>query len=103
MSFQPVGTVDQFPDGRAVEVRLGARRIAVYRLEGEFFALKNLCPHQGVQLHRARPREDRAVCMGHGWEFDLRTGRCLRGRNDQRVAVYAVKVEEGTVYVDVDR
>lgn len=101
MSFRPVGSIDNFPEGRAVEVRVGARQIAVFCVDGELFALKNICPHQAVLLHHLPPRDGRVVCKGHGWEFDLRTGQCLRGKTDQRVAVYPVKVEDGTVYVDV--
>ena len=103
MAFQPVGDITDFPEGKGVEVRIGARSIAIYRVDGQFFALKNICPHEGVLLHRAPPRGGVAVCKGHGWEFDLRTGQCVRGKNKQkhRVAVYPIKVVEDKVYIDV--
>jgi nitrite reductase/ring-hydroxylating ferredoxin subunit len=103
MTFQPVGDVGDFPEGQGVEVRVGARSIVIYRVRGQFFALKNICPHEGVALHRAPPRGDVAVCIGHGWEFDLHSGRCVRGKkkHQHRVAVYPIKVEEGKVYIDV--
>jgi nitrite reductase/ring-hydroxylating ferredoxin subunit len=99
--FHAVGNVADFPEGRATEVRIGARRIALYRVGGRFFALKNICPHEGVLLHRAPPRGEVAVCKGHGWEFDLHTGQCLRGKPDARVAAYPVKVEGDVVSIDV--
>ena len=101
MAFQEIGTIGQFVEGQPVEIRLGARRIAVYHVDGQLFALKNICPHEGVFLHKAPPRDGMAVCRGHGWEFDLKTGQCVRGRKDQRVATYPVKVEDGKVLIDV--
>jgi nitrite reductase/ring-hydroxylating ferredoxin subunit len=100
MSFRAVGRVDEFPEGSGVEVILGARSIVVYRAGCQWYALKNICPHEGVKLHQARPRGTVAVCRGHGWEFDMKTGACLRGQTGQRVAVYPVKIEAGVVYVD---
>jgi nitrite reductase/ring-hydroxylating ferredoxin subunit len=102
MAFRPVGKLADFPEGKGVEVVVGSRRIAVYRVRGELFALKNICPHQGDSLHRLPPEAGAAVCIGHGWRFDLRTGRCIRGEPAARVAVYPVKVENDTVLIDVD-
>ncbi len=102
MDFHDVGKLDDFPDGRAIEVRVGARRIAVYRLGDEFYALKNLCPHQGDLLHVLAPMDGKAMCIGHGWRFDLKTGACVSGHPDARVAVYPVRVEGDTVMVGVE-
>jgi 3-phenylpropionate/trans-cinnamate dioxygenase ferredoxin subunit len=70
---------------------VAGRELAVFRIEDEFFALLNRCPHQGGPLclggllepvHAERPGEYRYVagvtlieCPWHGWEFDLRTGQ----------------------------
>ena len=99
--FQSIGKLSDFPDGRAVEVTLGARRIAVYRLGDRFHAIKNICPHEGGLLHRLPPRDGVAVCATHGWRFDLQSGQCVRGNPDARVAVYPVKVDGDGVWIDV--
>ena len=101
MRLEPVGKVEEFPEGEAREVLIGARRIAVYHIDGKFHAIKNICPHQEVLLHKAAPRNGHAVCNGHGWEFDLRSGQCVRGQKNHRVAVYPVKVIDNVVHVDV--
>ncbi|MGH9363347.1 MAG: Rieske (2Fe-2S) protein [Thermoanaerobaculia bacterium] len=41
--------------------------------------------------------------MGHGWRFDLRTGRCVRGDPEARVAVYPVQLQGGEVLVELGR
>jgi len=94
-----VGRLSDFPEGVGVPVEIGARRIVVYRQREYLFALKNLCPHQGEPLHRLPPQNGAAVCIGHGWAFDLRTGRCVRGDLGSRVAVYPVQVRNGEVFI----
>ncbi len=101
MRLEAVGKVDDFVENEPKEVQIGARRIAIYMVEGKFYALKNICPHQEVLLHHAPPQNGRAVCKGHGWEFDLKTGKCLRGQKDHKVAVYPTKVEDGILYIDL--
>ena len=101
MKFEVVGKLEDFPDGRAMEVRVGARRIAVFRVGEEFYALKNICPHHAEPLHCLPPHDGQAVCIGHGWRFDLKTDECMAGPEDARVAVYPVRVEGDEVLVGV--
>jgi nitrite reductase/ring-hydroxylating ferredoxin subunit len=102
VAFRCVGKFEDFPLGQAREVVFGPRRIAIYRLEGSIHAVKNVCPHQGDALHRAPPENGAAVCQSHGWRFDLRSGACLRGEKDARIAVYPVKLVGDEVWIDVD-
>lgn len=83
--------------------------IGVFNINGEFFALKNVCPHYGAPLcqgsvhgtHRPSPvftyRPDlqgRVLrCPWHGWEFDIVTGKGLYDANS-RVATYACEVND---------
>lgn len=101
--FVAVGRLSDFPEGKAVARTVGARSIVIYRSGGELFALKDICPHMGDALHRLPPSGSEAVCIGHGWRFDLRTGQCTRGDPQARVAVYPVQVNGDTVLVGVDR
>ena len=103
MSFVKIGIISDFPEGAPVPVRVGARRIAVYRIGDEFFVVKNICPHEGNPLHNAAPENGAAVCRAHGWRFDLRSGQCLRGDRETRVAVYPVRIDGDQVLVNLDR
>jgi len=78
------------PGGRKI-VDVEGRSIGVFNIGGEYFALRNRCPHQGgplclglllAPLRSAGPAEyergpDREIvrCPWHGWEFEIRTGR----------------------------
>jgi nitrite reductase (NADH) small subunit len=118
--------VTRFVAGRVAEIPPGSRKIArphggqgigIFNVAGRFYALKNVCPHQGAQLclgrvtgtteARARPdgspevhwvRDGEIIrCPWHHWEFEIATGRTVfPSRN--RVATYDVEVEH-----DIDR
>jgi nitrite reductase/ring-hydroxylating ferredoxin subunit len=50
--------------------------VLVTRVDGELVAVPGVCPHEDVALAGGDLRGASIVCPGHGYEFDLRTGRC---------------------------
>ena len=106
-----VADVDEIPPGGRKIVEVAGRSIGLFNLGGEFFALRNRCPHQGGPLcegrvwgalEAERPGEFRysrggeiLACIWHGWEFDIRTGQSWCEPERLRVRRYAVEVEPG--------
>jgi 3-phenylpropionate/trans-cinnamate dioxygenase ferredoxin subunit len=104
-----VGPIDRFPTGTQRRVMVGVRAIAVFNVDGRFYALRDACPHQGAalssgvivsELSAGGPgdyRFDRGrkcvKCPWHGWEYDLETGRSYYDPEHDRVRAYAVEVE----------
>ena len=105
-----VASVDEIPPGARKIVDVGGRSIGVFNLGGEFFALRNRCPHQGGPLCEGRTwglieadrpgafrfsREGEIITCGwHGWEFDIRTGQSWCDPERLRVRSYEVRVEQ---------
>lgn len=106
-----VADVDEIPPGVRKIVELSGRSIGVFNVGGQFYALRNRCPHQGgplcegrlfgaveaavpgeVQLSRAG---EILTCAWHGWEFDIRTGQSWCDPSRLRVRTYEVRVERG--------
>lgn len=108
-----VATVDEIPDGHRKIVEVAGRSIGIFNLKGEYFALRNTCPHQGGPLcegrvtgflHAQKPGErvysrqgEILRCSWHGWEFDIRTGQSWHSPERVRVRQYDVVVDEGPV------
>jgi nitrite reductase/ring-hydroxylating ferredoxin subunit len=104
-----VSRLQDFPPGERRIVQAGARSIGVFRVEDEFFAIRNRCPHQGGPLCKGRlsqwavasaPGQVRmegpprlVACPWHGWEYDLETGQSFMGPGETRVKAYEVAVE----------
>lgn len=108
-----VARVEEIPVGARRIVQVGNRSIGVFNVGGEFYALKNTCPHQQAPLCEgrvmgttlpSRPGEYRfglegrvLRCPWHAWEFDITTGRSFFAPDACRVKSYQVAVEDVTV------
>ncbi len=109
MARYVVATVEEIPPGGRKIVEVAGRSIGVFNVGGEFFALRNRCPHQGGPLCLGRlggfvtattpgeyeySREGEILrCPWHGWEFDITTGRSIFNPHRMRVRTYEVTVE----------
>jgi 3-phenylpropionate/trans-cinnamate dioxygenase ferredoxin subunit len=105
-----VGRADEIPPGSRRIVRVAGRSIGVFNVEGEFYAIRNRCPHQGAPLCEGKlwgvlsadkpgsfvydSRKEILACIWHGWEFNLRTGQSWCDPQRLRVRSYAVSVDE---------
>ena len=78
--FIKVAKTADLASGQGMVVEVEGRAIALFNVNGEYFALDNVCPHRGGPLESA-PVEDGCVrCPWHGYRFDLRTGVSTDGR-----------------------
>jgi len=109
MTRYRVATVDEIPAGQRKIVEVAGRSIGVFNIGGEFFALRNRCPHQGGPLclgplggfvvssgpgEYTYSRQGEILrCPWHGWEFDIRTGQSWFDPQGVRVRRYTVTVE----------
>ena len=108
----------EFPPGERRIIDAGdGRSIGVFNVHGKYYALRNLCPHEGAELCRGLvtgmnektsevgefhwTREGEILrCPWHGWEFDILTGKSVFNPNQVRVATYETTVESFEVGVD---
>lgn len=103
-----VAEVGEIPPGGRKIVTIERREIGIFNVDGEYFALRNRCPHQGAALCEGpllptlasdRPGDCRLgpvrllQCPWHGWEFDLRSGRSWCDPSRVRVRSYKVGCE----------
>jgi nitrite reductase/ring-hydroxylating ferredoxin subunit len=90
--------VDDLPAGSCKTIDLpGGRELALYNVNGEFYATENFCPHKGAPLSAGILCEHIIECEWHGWQFDVRTGECLTVA--EKVKTYEVVVEDGLVKI----
>lgn len=88
-------------DGTGKCIELGGERIAVFSVGGHYYAIDDTCTHAGAPLSEGHLKGDAVVCPWHGACFDLKTGTLLGGPSRTGVKTYPVKIEEGTVLVEV--
>jgi len=97
--FRKVATVDEIPAGCGKLV-MGPfeKPIALFNVNGEFFAINYICPHMGGPLGEGKLTGYVVTCPWHGWTFDVRTG-LPDHPGGHSVSAYEVKVEGNEIFV----
>jgi len=94
---------DEFEAGRAKLVEIDGAKIAVYRLDDGFYAIEDVCTHDGGELASGCVEGDEVICPRHGARFSIRTGEALTAPAYEPVYKFPVRVENGRVQVRDDR
>ena len=93
-----VGATGDLQPGACISVELpGGDELAVYNVDGEFYATGNFCPHKGAPLSEGTLCGHVIECGLHGWQFDVRSGECLTVPD--RLRTYEVLVEAGLIKI----
>ena len=72
--------------------------IALFNVEGEFYAINYICPHMGGPLGEGMLNGYVVTCPWHGWTFDVRTG-LPDHPGGHSVSAYNVRLEGNEIYV----
>jgi nitrite reductase/ring-hydroxylating ferredoxin subunit len=99
-TFSKACAVSDVAPGTAKLVAVDSKEIALFNVDGTFYALDNECPHRGGPLGEGDLEGCIVTCPWHAWQYDVRTGESIT--DDLKVARYDVKVEGGDVLVAVD-
>lgn len=76
--------------------------IAVFNLDGEYFAIEDVCTHDFGTLTGGCVEDGQVMCPRHGAYFDIRTGEALTPPAYEPVATFPVRVHDGIVQVRGD-
>ncbi len=98
--FLKVGRVDQVPPGGKFLADLDGRAIAVFNVDGTFYAIDDACTHDGGPLAEGQFAGCVIECPRHGARFDVRTGKALGFPAFEPVATLAVDVRDGEIFVE---
>jgi len=98
-----VARVEAISTGKPVHVDIDGAGIAVFRLDDAFYAIEDVCTHDGGQLTGGCVENDQIICPRHGARFSIRTGEALSAPAYEPTAIFPVRVENGMVQVRDDR
>ena len=92
---------DQLEESKGTTVFVNERDIALYRYQGDYYALDNRCVHRDGQLGDGHMDGANVICPLHQWDYDVRTG-VSRYSADEKVAIYPTRLTGGKVEIDAD-
>ncbi|WP_319562922.1 non-heme iron oxygenase ferredoxin subunit [Marispirochaeta sp.] len=98
--WKPAVKEDQFRNSTRVEI--DGKAYALFRLEDGIYALDDICSHEYSRLSEGEIWDGEVYCPKHGSRFDIRNGQVRSFPAMVPVSSYPVRIEEGTVYIDVE-
>jgi 3-phenylpropionate/trans-cinnamate dioxygenase ferredoxin subunit len=85
--------LSELKPGQVGAVEVAGESVAVFNLEGNYYALEDYCPHAGGPLSEGRLEGQTIICPWHGSCFDVTTGAVTCGPAKIGVRAYSVIVE----------
>ena len=99
--FHVVARTSGIAPGEVLHVEAAGREIAIYNLDGEFFATDDRCTHMRARLSDGFVDGSIVECPLHFGKFDIRSGRALSAPCTIDLRVYRVNVEGDSIAVCV--
>lgn len=94
-----VASQAEIPPGAWRSVELDGAQVAVFNLDGEYYAIEDVCTHDGGILTGGALEGEEIICPRHGARFSVKSGKVLAPPAYEDVTKFPVRVEAGTVQV----
>jgi nitrite reductase (NADH) small subunit len=99
--FHTVCKVTELKQGEGKTVTVGSKLIALFQINGDYFAIEDCCPHMGAPLSGGYVENGIVTCPWHAWRFRLRDG--VWADNPRiKIGCYPVRVVGDEVQVQVE-
>ena len=101
-AFVKIATTADIQPGKVAVYEVDGRQIAVCNVDGTFYAIDDICSHDGGSLDQGELEDDQIECPRHGARFDVKTGRALTLPAVMPVQSYPVQVNGDAIEVSVE-
>ncbi|MBI4238362.1 MAG: Rieske (2Fe-2S) protein [Deltaproteobacteria bacterium] len=95
------GSVSECAPDRPLVILTPKFPVAIFQVRTTYIAIKDRCPHADWALSRGTLSDATITCPGHAWQFDLRTGQCLRGDTECSLRLFPVEVRGTALWVKI--
>ncbi len=95
-----VGEVNDLAPGQGKLVQVDGTDIALFNVNGTYYAVEAICPHEQGPLHEGELDNGTIVCPWHGYDFNVKTGECYVDP-ELRVTTFVVKTEGNDLFIEV--
>lgn len=97
---QPVASRGEIPPGTTRRVVVDGTGVLICNVAGEFYAIEDVCTHDGGELDQGDLDGPRIMCPRHGALFDVRTGEALTLPAVLPVRTFGIRSEGDALFVD---
>ena len=99
--FVPVAKTSEVPDGGSTLAEIEDRLVVLFNVEGKFYAIDDVCTHDGGPLSDGKLSGFEIACPRHGAKFDIRNGAALTMPAIRPTAAHDVRVEGDDILVSL--
>tara|TARA_Y100001936_G_C15506014_1_gene375618 strand:- start:50 stop:385 length:336 start_codon:yes stop_codon:yes gene_type:complete len=103
IEFHAVATTSEISEDEPKAVSIGRLDVGIYKLDGEFFALDDICTHAYAMMTDGYIEDGQIECPLHGACFDIKSGKALTAPATIDLRPYPVKVEGDQISVGVPK
>jgi len=100
-TFHKVAETKSLPPGEGMAVEVGEHEIALFNVDGTFYAIGDTCTHRGGPLSEGSLEGTTVTCPWHGANYDVCTGKNLTPPAPGEVPSYTVRVEGNDIQVEI--
>jgi len=93
---------EELKPGERKIVTSDVAEIAIFNLDGEYYAIEDVCTHDGGELATGRCEGDQIICPRHGARFCIRNGKALTPPAYEDIETFPVRVHQGSIQIEVD-
>jgi 3-phenylpropionate/trans-cinnamate dioxygenase ferredoxin subunit len=97
-----VAEVGELAPGEKKQIELDGLGIALFNIDGEYYAIEDVCTHDGAPLGHGQFVGEEITCPRHGARFHVKTGAALCMPAFEPVDTYPVRVEGNAILVEVE-
>jgi nitrite reductase/ring-hydroxylating ferredoxin subunit len=99
--FVKVAKLNNIEDGELMAVEVEGEPICLAKVDGSIYAFTDNCTHISGPLNEGELDGEVLTCPWHGAQFNVRTGKVLRGPARQDIQTYSVEVEDDLILVSL--
>ncbi len=97
-----VGKTSEVQDGKLMHITAGGKEIVVTKLDGNYYAMDNVCAHAGADLHEGELNNNELTCPWHGAKWDIKTGNLISFPQKLKpLQSHEISIEKDTLYVEI--
>ena len=103
IEFVKVAKVSDVPEDEPLKVKAGELQIALFKVDGAFYATEEICTHAQASLAEGYVDGDQVECPLHGACFSIKTGKALSAPATVDLCTYPVRVENDDILIGVPK
>lgn len=100
-AYVKVAKAGDVPSGAGKLVEVAGKQIALFQVDGKYYALDNVCTHRGGPLSEGYVQGMEVECPWHGAHFNLQTGQVTRPPAARDVAAYPVRQQGDDIEIEI--